>query len=305
MVRVYYACRMLWWKVWSTALRSFEGRKSPEILSLPLARVLQLFKQRNQVSQIWWKVLCHHPVKTVLVSNVTQVLQAEFKKKNRNTAVVNNLMDRSFAIRRSEILEKGYDLPSLFTRFPFLQESEQVCIFNKCVINLWSICGYSMYFCVLCMCVVLVHVWWKKWTCTQVTVDSAEGYTLQCFHCLLYSYTFSIAGGRDGETTWRQPIEGVICSYRPGRPLHQRFTLRLTLSLDTIVVCVQSLRIQLKMIKVTCTCTCTQCCNSLHPSSTAPFNFTDNILLDWCYCHIFCQMYGQKWTWKISFSSPR
>ena len=67
------------------------------------------------------------------------MLQAEFKKKNRNTAVVNDLM---VAIRRSEILEKGYDLPSLFTRFPFLQESEQVCIFNKCVINLWSICGY-------------------------------------------------------------------------------------------------------------------------------------------------------------------
>lgn len=72
----------------------------------------------------------------------TKVLQAEFKKKNRNTAVVNDLMDISFAIRCSEILEKGYDLPSLFTRFPFLQESEQVCIFNKCVINLWSICGY-------------------------------------------------------------------------------------------------------------------------------------------------------------------
>lgn len=60
----------------------------------------------------------------------TKVLQAEFKKKNRNTAVVNDLMDRSFAIRRSEILEKGYDLPSLFTRFPFLQESEHVCILS-------------------------------------------------------------------------------------------------------------------------------------------------------------------------------
>lgn len=57
----------------------------------------------------------------------TKALQVEFKKTNRNSALVTDLMERSFATRRAEILEKNYSLKILVNRFPFLQEAEQVC----------------------------------------------------------------------------------------------------------------------------------------------------------------------------------
>ena len=57
----------------------------------------------------------------------TKALQAEFKKTNRNNALVLDLMERSFAMRRMEILEKNYSLTALLSRFPFLQEADEVC----------------------------------------------------------------------------------------------------------------------------------------------------------------------------------
>ena len=56
----------------------------------------------------------------------TKALQVEFKRANRNNAVINDLMNRSFALRRAEILEKPHDLASFFNKFPFLQEPDQV-----------------------------------------------------------------------------------------------------------------------------------------------------------------------------------
>ena len=56
----------------------------------------------------------------------TKALQIEYKKTNRNTAVIDDLMTRSFALRRAEILEKECDLPALFNKFPLLQEVDQV-----------------------------------------------------------------------------------------------------------------------------------------------------------------------------------
>ena len=56
----------------------------------------------------------------------TKALQIEFKKHNRNIAVIDDLMTRSFAFRRTEIIENTYDLPALFTKFPLLQEADQV-----------------------------------------------------------------------------------------------------------------------------------------------------------------------------------
>ena len=43
---------------------------------------------------------------TVSYERHTKALQAEFRKTNRNNAVVSDLMGRSFALRRAEILEK-------------------------------------------------------------------------------------------------------------------------------------------------------------------------------------------------------
>ena len=55
-----------------------------------------------------------------------KVLQVEYKKANRNRAVVGNLMKRSFALRRQEILEKTVNIEHILVRFPFLQEADQV-----------------------------------------------------------------------------------------------------------------------------------------------------------------------------------
>ena len=63
---------------------------------------------------------------TVSYERHTKALQAEFRKTNRNNALVSDLMGRSFALRRAEILEKNYSLSALLSRFPFLQEADQV-----------------------------------------------------------------------------------------------------------------------------------------------------------------------------------
>ena len=57
------------------------------------------------------------------------MLKAEFKKSRRNYESVADLMDRTFALRRNDILRNSCDLASIFNKFPFLQESEQVSIF--------------------------------------------------------------------------------------------------------------------------------------------------------------------------------
>lgn len=61
-----------------------------------------------------------------------KVLQVEFKKTNRNSHVLESLMERTFAMRREEIMEKGYEMNVLFDRFPFLQEVEQV--YTVCIL---------------------------------------------------------------------------------------------------------------------------------------------------------------------------
>ena len=50
----------------------------------------------------------------------------EFKKSNRNNALINDLVTRSFAFRRAKSIEKSYDLPILFNHFPLRQEPDQV-----------------------------------------------------------------------------------------------------------------------------------------------------------------------------------
>ena len=45
----------------------------------------------------------------------TKALQVEFKKTNRNCALIGDLMERSFAMRRMEILENNYSLNILYS----------------------------------------------------------------------------------------------------------------------------------------------------------------------------------------------
>ena len=54
------------------------------------------------------------------------VLVAEWKKTSRNAMVVDELMSKTFAFRRRAILDDGCDVTALFTKFPFLQDPNQV-----------------------------------------------------------------------------------------------------------------------------------------------------------------------------------
>ena len=63
---------------------------------------------------------------TVSFGRHCKVLQAVYKKASRNGQVVVDLMDRTFAFRRQDILSLTYDLSELFDKYPFLQDCEQV-----------------------------------------------------------------------------------------------------------------------------------------------------------------------------------
>ena len=55
-----------------------------------------------------------------------RVLLTEFNKTRRNQQVVAELMERTFPLRRKQILEKSSDLNMIFQDFPFLEEIDQV-----------------------------------------------------------------------------------------------------------------------------------------------------------------------------------
>ena len=59
-----------------------------------------------------------------------RVLQAEWSKVKRNVMVVEELMERTFPMRRREILESSCNVQTLFKKFPFLQDPEQVIVVN-------------------------------------------------------------------------------------------------------------------------------------------------------------------------------
>ena len=59
-----------------------------------------------------------------------RVLQAEWSKVKRNVMMVEELMERTFPMRRREILENSCDVQTLFKKFPFLQDPEQVIVVN-------------------------------------------------------------------------------------------------------------------------------------------------------------------------------
>ena len=55
-----------------------------------------------------------------------KVLLEESKKRHPNSQVVEDLMSRTFPMRRRDILENAYDLSTLFNKYPFLKDPEVV-----------------------------------------------------------------------------------------------------------------------------------------------------------------------------------
>ena len=53
-------------------------------------------------------------------------MQVQFKKTNRNMHIITDLIERSFAMRRAEIIDNNMYLDQIFTKFPFLQEADTV-----------------------------------------------------------------------------------------------------------------------------------------------------------------------------------
>lgn len=56
----------------------------------------------------------------------TNALKAEWKKRRPNTNVVNELMDQSFAMRWDDLHSNAYDVDTIFQKYPFLQNNNQV-----------------------------------------------------------------------------------------------------------------------------------------------------------------------------------
>ena len=55
-----------------------------------------------------------------------KVLHIESKKVNPSMLVIGDLMECTFAMRRRDTLESSYDINTILSKYPFLQNSEQV-----------------------------------------------------------------------------------------------------------------------------------------------------------------------------------
>ena len=55
-----------------------------------------------------------------------RMIQAEMKKSRPNFTVLRELVSRSYAMRRIDLLENTYSLTEVFNKYPFLAESDHV-----------------------------------------------------------------------------------------------------------------------------------------------------------------------------------
>lgn len=55
-----------------------------------------------------------------------RVLQSQWTKSSRNVVTIEQLMERTFAMRRRDILEASSDVQTTFNKYPFLQDPNQV-----------------------------------------------------------------------------------------------------------------------------------------------------------------------------------
>ena len=72
----------------------------------------------------------HANVTNLSHSYFIKVLIIESKKVHPNLLVVNELMSSTFALRRGDILSKSCDIQTIFSKYPFLQNSEQVKLYK-------------------------------------------------------------------------------------------------------------------------------------------------------------------------------
>ena len=57
-----------------------------------------------------------------------KVLIKEKSKSHPNSQVVSDLMEKTFSIRRDDIVTNSCNITQLLTKYPFLSEENQVCI---------------------------------------------------------------------------------------------------------------------------------------------------------------------------------
>ncbi len=78
-----------------------------------------------------------------------KLLSIEYKKSKPNMAVVTSLMERTYAYRRIDILENSTDINEILSKYPFLQNLDQVRVSacNNYILN--SFLSAGLYYCVL------------------------------------------------------------------------------------------------------------------------------------------------------------
>lgn len=124
--------------------KEFRRPKKPR--NLPSAECVTPPKTKGRLPGITNAVktpICPPGEDAVSYERHTKALQMEYKKTNRNGRVIDDLMERSFALRRAEIEEKNYVVETLFNRFPFLQEVDQICV--GVVSTTRIMCMFSVY----------------------------------------------------------------------------------------------------------------------------------------------------------------
>ncbi len=68
-------------------------------------------------------------------------LKVQYKKFQKNYAIIKELMERSFSFRRIEVLDNSLSLQEMLEKFPFLQEIDMVS--NFC----YRVCEAIIIFC--------------------------------------------------------------------------------------------------------------------------------------------------------------
>lgn len=110
-----------------------EFRRPPKKRDISISKIKKSPKKKNPgITQTPRPPLFPVGEDTISLERHNRVLQAEFSKRatSRNNQVVSDLMDRTFPMRRKTILEQPLSLESIFEKFPFLQECEQVHIYT-------------------------------------------------------------------------------------------------------------------------------------------------------------------------------
>ena len=103
-----------------------EFRRTPVNRDKSSSKIRKSPKKRPGITQIPHQPRFSPGEDAISSERHNKLLKTEFKKTRRNSQLINELMDRSFALRRQTILEHPLNLQSIFDQFPFLHTSDQV-----------------------------------------------------------------------------------------------------------------------------------------------------------------------------------